>query len=201
MGPDLLSESNPFASRWVRPGAVPYLFPAGATAATLLDRLRAQNWWGQIVGPHGSGKSTLLAALLTELRQAGKEPLAIALHDGARGLPEPFAQALTDPARSTQRVVVIDGYEQLRWWRRWRVEHQCSRSGQGLLVTVHRALRLPILCRTAVTEAVAATIVARLQAGRPPLISPQEARVALRAHHGNLREALFDLYDLYERRR
>src|SRR5262249_23632578 len=75
---------NPFATRRVRPGAIPFLFPTGESVGQLLDRLRAAGWWGQVVGPHGSGKSTLVAALLPELCQAGREPLLLVHHRGER---------------------------------------------------------------------------------------------------------------------
>ena len=55
--------ANPFATRHVRPGAIPFHFPAETSAAQLVARLRELNWRGAIVGPHGSGKSTLLVAL------------------------------------------------------------------------------------------------------------------------------------------
>ncbi len=57
------AQSNPFSTRFVRPGALAYRFPPGESAATLVERLAASGWRGQIVGPHGSGKSTLVAAL------------------------------------------------------------------------------------------------------------------------------------------
>ena len=54
---------NPFSSERVKPGALPYLLPAGHSLASLLDQLLASRGLGQIVGPHGAGKSTLLASL------------------------------------------------------------------------------------------------------------------------------------------
>jgi hypothetical protein len=55
--------SNPFATRFTRPGAIEFIFPAGESLATLVARLRACDWRGQITGPHGSGKAPLRAAL------------------------------------------------------------------------------------------------------------------------------------------
>ena len=53
------AKSNPFSTRFIRPGAIEYLFAPGQTADSLIDRLRHNQWRGQIIGPHGSGKSTL----------------------------------------------------------------------------------------------------------------------------------------------
>jgi energy-coupling factor transporter ATP-binding protein EcfA2 len=66
-------------------GAVGFRFPPGQSAEQLVEQLRANQWRGQVLGPHGSGKSTLLAALLPAMERAGQRPLVVELHDGQRG--------------------------------------------------------------------------------------------------------------------
>jgi hypothetical protein len=186
---------NPLATRYVRPGAVEYLFPPGVDAGQLLDRLAAHHWWGQIVGPHGAGKSTLLATLLPRLARAGRGPLPVVLHNGQRRLPIDLRAA--DLPAATQ--LVIDGYEQLSRVERWRVRRWCRRRGWGLLVTAHDDVGLPEVFRCAVDAPLAVALVTRL-AG-PQAFSPEEIAQVLADQHGNLREALFALYDRYEARR
>ena len=82
-----LYEENPFCTRRIRPGAIPYYFPQGKSVETLVDKLEANGWDGQIVGPHGSGKSTLLAAMLPEIARRGKRLVHLELQDGVRELP------------------------------------------------------------------------------------------------------------------
>ena len=65
--PALPTSDNPFSTRRISPGAIPYVLPPGENAYALVDRLRQAGWWGEIVGPHGSGKSTLLATLADAL--------------------------------------------------------------------------------------------------------------------------------------
>src|ERR1700733_2507071 len=125
----VLPRSNPFASRWVRPGALPYLFPPGEGVQMLVERLRINGGRGQIVGPHGSGKSTLLASLLPELERTGRKPRLVVLHDGQRRLPSTVTQWLRDERRGQEWLVVIDGYEQLSYWSRFRLKRQCRRLG------------------------------------------------------------------------
>ena len=87
-------ESNPFATRYTRPGAITYQFslesrsdlppfgaacfspfesvsdvPSGAdpAACEIIGRLKAYQG-NLIIGPHGSGKTTLLHSLLDSLR-------------------------------------------------------------------------------------------------------------------------------------
>src|SRR5258707_1037455 len=86
--------SNPFSTRFVRPGAIPYQFPERVTADSLVEQLRSQNCRGAIIGPHGTGKSTLLATLIPAIENAGCKVRSIALHDGQRKLPPKFLKSI-----------------------------------------------------------------------------------------------------------
>lgn len=195
---------NPFASRFLRPGAIPFLFPEGRSLSQLVAQLAGQDGWGQIVGPHGSGKSTLLAALVDALRASG---CRLVVHTLRRGQRRPAAWP---PPPDTQQLV-IDGYEQLSWGWRWRIKAWCRRHGCGLLVTTHRDLGLPTLWTTTTDLPTLRKVVDHLlQHASPPTakaagpdqapFSEQELAAALTAAGGNLREALFRLYDLYPQR-
>ena len=138
---------NPFATRWVRPGALPFQFPPDQSADTLVARLRTHGWRGQIVGPHGSGKSTLLHTLRPELARAGREVVTYSLAGGQRRLNVSSAQRREWMAAT---LVVIDGFEQLNCWNRLRWRWQCRRAGAGLLVTTHSDVGLPTIAETTV---------------------------------------------------
>ena len=166
--------------------------------AQLVDRLRQNAWWGQIVGPDGSGKSALLAALVPAIKHAGRRTLVIELHDGQRRLPLDFRRA-AESGRST--VLIVDGYEQLGLLSRFRVKRFCRRAGLGLLVTAHAPVGLPDLFHSAVSLQLAQQIVEQLQREHPSHITPEDVAERFSLHGGNLRELLFELYDLYERRR
>jgi hypothetical protein len=196
--PHLEGSENPFATRRVRPGAIPYLFPAGEDAAGVVERLRANGWRGQIVGPHGSGKSTLLAALLPELRRVGRVPLLVALHDGQCRLPPGVNDQLEALPRGAA-IAIIDGYEQLSLWSRFWLEWCCRRRGAGLLVTAHQPVGLPALVQTAVTPETAWRVVEHLLPGPHRSITAADVTARLGAWAGNLREVLFELYDRHER--
>jgi hypothetical protein len=194
-----LPRSNPFATRRIRPGAVPFFFAPGESVATLVERLEAHHGWGQIIGPHGTGKSTLLAAFLAELRRWGKSPRLVEFHAGQRRKWQTVRQALAEPDTF---LLVVDGFEQLRFWSRYALKAICHRRGMGLVVTAHRSVGLPDLYRTEGTPAQAWQVVQYLLAGEEKkLIEADDLRHCLAARKGNLREALFDLYDLYEQRR
>ncbi len=189
--------SNPFSTRRIRPGAIPYVFSPNEDAASLVARLQANAWRGQIVGPHGSGKTSLVVALLPEIARAGREPILVTLHDGERSL----AAHQDEMDRATAAtVVMIDGFEQLAFWNKWRVRAFCRRRASGLLVTAHASVGLPTLTTTAVDLVRAQRVLDSLL---PDATGSDQAELqkVLAAHRGNLRDALFDLYDLHELRR
>jgi hypothetical protein len=194
--------TNPFATAFVRPGALPYLFEEDASHELLIADLRSSGWWGQIVGPHGSGKSTLLATLLPLLEEAGRQPVCFTLHEGQRSLP-PAASENTCWNNHTQ--VIVDGYEQLGWLARWRLKLTCRCRRAGLLVTAHKNVGLPKLWQTATSDELAWQLVSQLMNISPTTLGEAVITradvIACRHRHGeNLREALFELYDLYEHR-
>jgi hypothetical protein len=193
---DPLPRSNPFATARVRPGRIGYVFPEGESVGGLVDRLAAIAGRGQIVGPHGSGKSTLLAAVADELARRGRGVVTTALHDGARRLPAEFRAGVA--AAPAGAVVMIDGFEQLPWWRRRAAAWRCRRRGLWLVVTCHGPVGLPTLLETAVSPDLAWGIVRALMPDVETLVAPAEVAGLLAAHSGSLREVLFALYDRFE---
>lgn len=189
---------NPFATRHTRPGALAYDFGEGASLDDVLERLEACGGWGSIVGPHGSGKSTLVATLASALERAGRGVLATVLHAGQRRLPAGFAGAVRD--RSGPATVIVDGYEQLGWWARWRLERLCRRGRHGLVVTCHRPVALPVVFATKTSPELAQRLAARLMPPTEESIAEAVVGEIFRRHAGNLREVLMDLYDVFEQR-
>ena len=189
---------NPFSASRVRPGAMPYLFADGQDARQFVERLRNVNWWAAIIGPHGSGKSALLAALVPRIEQAPRQTLLVELHDGQRRMPLDLRRELQSDAPG---VLIVDGFEQLGILSRLRVKRTCRRRRWGLLVTAHESVGLTELCRTGVDLDAVERIVRRLQHGYPPLVTAEDVAEPFSRHVGNVREMLFELYDLYERRR
>lgn len=192
---------NPFCSRRVRPGAIPFLFPVGQSAAALVERLRASDWRGQIIGPHGSGKSSLLAALAPAIKERGRCVVLVELHDGQRRLPRDFPpSAGFDWATEVPTQIVVDGYEQLGRASRLWLGRFCRRRRCGLLVTAHADVGLPELYRITPDLSLAARVLDYLQRGYPPHATAEDLAERFARHGGNLREVLFDLYDVYQQR-
>jgi hypothetical protein len=207
------SRTNPFATRYTRPGAIEFVFVDGQSAASLVEKLRQQSWWGAILGPHGAGKSTLLETLEPALAEAGRQIVHFSLHDNERSLPVHASDAAS---WSDATQVVVDGYEQLSWWGRLRLKSLCRRRGAGLLVTAHAPVDLPELYQVqpsleatrqvvaellrVVTQRTAAEAAESNQPLRADVITPDDVAVHFDIHHGNVRETLFALFDLYRQR-
>jgi len=196
--PPSLDRSNPFCAARLRPGTIDYVFERGKSLEQLVDALEANAWRGQIIGSHGTGKSTLLAALAPVMEGRGRLVRSITLVAGERHLPREFLRSLRLSAGLG--VAAVDGVEQLHAWNRLLLKQFCQTQDIGLVVTSHRSADLPNLYETALDEVRAWSVVQRLQKGFPPRIQSCDLVQRLGQRQGNLREALFDLYDLYEDR-
>jgi hypothetical protein len=195
---DLMSPSNPFATRFIRPGALRFIFPRGHSAESIVDALQAAGWRGEIIGPHGSGKSTLVAALMPVLESRGRRVRHFLFR---RNSPKPQPDSLDGSQWDFRTQVVVDGYEQLTWFSRRRLQSACRKRGAGLLITSHQPCGLTTIYRTQTTLPLARAVVAALLPLGDTTISPADVALAYEETRGNLRETLFRLYDLYQERK
>ena len=186
---------NPFATRFIKAGSLPFVFPDGESLPQIEHRLREANWRGQIVGPHGSGKSTLLKSLEPHWATWGRRSFSFALKDGSRTLPK----ILTSSDWKHVDTVIVDGYEQLSLWSRIGLLLRCWRSRKGLIVTTHDRVRgIPLLFTTQTNEQLATHLTRTLlDRSNVPNSTELLERVPfyLRKHDGNMREMFLSLYD------
>ena len=185
------ARDNPFASARVH--RIRYRFD-GLTWDQFLELLEQRNYRGAIVGPEGAGKSTLLEDLRPKLIERGCAPISLRLTMEtprfSRGVLRELSVKL-----SSRNVVLLDGAEQMSWWAwasfLWRV-----RRAGGLIITAHRTGLLPtvLTCRT--NAELLSEIVSRLL-GEAQTMSRNEIDRLFQRHHGNIREALRELYDTF----
>jgi hypothetical protein len=200
------ARKNPFAVRYVRPGAIPFLVPApekprGDPIETMLAKLRRQKWQGQIVGKHGSGKSTLLAEIAHRLHHQGLKVRTFRFDAlGGAGVRE-MKKAMTGSA-SAKRVFLIDGFDRLSWRQRWTCRRLACRQSVGIVVTTHKKLFLPMLYRTETSVDLLEAIVEHLihcKKLEAVAISRHQLEECFDRHSGNIRDILFALYDQFEK--
>lgn len=189
--------SNPFATRFIRPGAMPYLFPPGVSAESLVADLAKQSWRGAIIGPHGTGKSSLIVSLVAELDRRGRKLIQQQLHGGQRALDWP---ALDWQTWTNESLVIIDGYEQLSFWQRLLLRARCYQRRAGLLVTAHQPVQLPTLFTTQPTAELTQQIVQKLVPAGDERVTPSDVAAAFAEQQGNVRETLLQLFDVYRSR-
>ncbi len=212
---------NPFATRWVTPGAIRYHFPKGDSLPELLARIAEHEGRGAIIGPHGTGKSTLIATVASDCERRGIAVSVLRTHDGG----QPSLSSILSAARDvTGGLLIVDGFEALAALVRRATSWACRYQRCGLLVSSHASTFLPTVMETASSLRIATRLARRLwqhsqhRAARPthdtePLArwSPAAAtdlpltaaciRHCYQESAGNLREFFFHLYDECERLR
>lgn len=199
MTPSLAPDTpgNPFSTKFIRPGAIPFLFPNGTDAAILVRRMRATRWRGQIIGPHGSGKTSLLLALKPHL-EAERRTVWYQPEPGSKKLR--FSLASQFRFWEKELLVIIDGFGELPVPTQLAIVAVTKWKGNGLLITTHRRkFGLPILVtlrpKLETFSAVVNYITSRFPQDSLANISQQELNQIWLKHNGNIREALFDLFD------
>ncbi|MGI9177832.1 MAG: hypothetical protein ACR2IT_08250 [Pirellulales bacterium] len=187
--------SNPFSTRFTRPGMLPPLDQEGVPVdvGRLLAGLHAGGL--AIEGPHGHGKTNLLHAVLAAAVAAGRPTGFFRIGSQDWGWRALFLIGRARP----ETVVGIDGWELLSPGLAGllRVAATCRRA--TIVATTHGPARMPVLARCETSPRLLAAIVDRLPA-HGGCIAKTDIDEAFHRHEGNVREALYDLYDRFERR-
>ena len=197
----MIPATNPFSTRHTRPGCIVPLDGHGLPIDVdgLLDRLRRVGGTAAIVGPHGSGKSTLLVKVADALEASGVRVMRVRLRTWRD------VAGVVDAIKRTGRrgAVCVDSWECLSVVIRGLVRLAALARGCGLVVTTHHDGGMPVLARCHTSRALLESIVGRLP-GRAhwygTVIQSQDIEAAFGRRRGDIREALYDLYDVFELR-
>ncbi len=179
---------NPFASH--RIDALPFRVP-GTSLEELAARIDTLGGRAQIVGREGSGKTTLLEQLVRHLE--GEVVLvapAGTRREGWRSIEERLP-----PRIGRRHTVLVDAAGCLGPAGRLMLGARARDAGR-LVVTRHRAGRLPTLHRCRTTPDLFADLVRDLAPHYAPRLEPGLAEIFAR-HHGNLRLCFRELYDRF----
>ncbi|MDA0658199.1 MAG: hypothetical protein O3C60_05100 [Planctomycetota bacterium] len=194
----LIEPHNPFATRFLSPGQIPFFFEPGESIPSLYEAWLAAKCSGQIVGPHGTGKSTLLMEWAGFFASQAIPVRHVTIT--AANPPPTYRQMLEWRTADRGTVLMIDGYEQLSAVRRWRIERSARAHGFGLLVTTHRDLNLPWTYRTDCNLASMQSIARWLQRQCKPLVGEKDVADSYAKCGGSSRELLLSLFDIYHNR-
>lgn len=200
--------SNPFCTRFVRPGAIPYRFVGShGDLNSICDRLQSSRN-GLIIGPHGSGKSTLLQSLMPFLQQRFGRIGHLQL--SANPLVTPLGRMLQKrqswilvrdhwASLNDNDLVIIDGLEQTFAHDRIRMLCRPKNRRPAILGTSHsRLFGLPVLFQTRTSRELIVQLTERLIHNQPDLVAGLVHHKL--ANHDwdrpvNLRDFWFECYD------
>ncbi len=168
--------------------------PLDVTFDEILLRLRELNYRAAIVGPDGSGKTTLLEDLQPILQRKGLQTRMVFVNDTSP-LDGPACRRLLSELNRDE-ILLLDGADLISraCWsllKRHTITH-----ASGVVITSHKLGLLPTLIKCAATPALLVEIVTAL-APQGPGISTDLLDTLYKRHHGNLRDCLRELYDLY----
>ncbi len=190
----LLRPSNPFSTRFVQPGKLDFLFPSRSAEETFWANLRRHDYRGAIVGPHGHGKTTLLHHVMERIDRTHVRWISLNSQSSLPHRPDCAQQGL---------LYVVDGFEQLSWWKQRRWIRNTRLRQQGLLVTAHRRVGLPTLLQLTSDKSMAWHLVQQLLQSHDAVelrFTRDLVEQRLAQHGGNVRDLLFHLYDVWESR-
>ncbi len=192
---------NPFSTRFVQPGAIPWL-ATDTSIDSLLFRLYDVGNRAIICGPHGSGKSTILIHLASVAQRKGLKVHCLRIRSWIDAIRVMRVFATINPKQS---LVSVDSWERLGFFGRFLCQFADFR-GLCVVVTVHKRTwwnNWPVLLHMKADDKTFRLLVDELMtkyAGSKTIeFSGAMLRDVFQRHSGNLREGFFELYDHYER--
>lgn len=190
---------NPFSTRYVRTGRLPPLDVTGRPLdiAKLGAMYAGLGGSAAIVGPHGSGKTTLLGAIAEWLEREGRVVARVRIRECGD-----VVRLVTAVVRCTGGgVVCVDSGERIGRLTVACVSVAARLLGSRILMTAHRPGPLPTLVTCATSSALLAAIVARLPGRHADVVIGRgDINETFQRASGDVREALFLLYDRFEER-
>lgn len=187
---------NPFATRYIRAGRIEplneYGFPRNIEE--IFERFQSLSRCAAIEGPHGSGKSTLMAAIVEHCKQENIFTKTFVI----RSFGDVPQLMYGTACASRETIICVEGWERVGHFS--GVIMAIARFRRcGLLVTSHRPTRLSQLMQCRSNQQILKAVVGCLPS-HSGIIQEDDCEDAFRKSSGNLREALLDLYDRFERR-
>ena len=192
---------NPFSTRFVQPGAIPWL-TTDISLRAVLFRLYDVDNRAIICGPHGSGKSTILSHLASVAQREGLKVHCLRIRSWIDAIRVMRVFATINPKQS---LVSVDSWELLGFLG-WFLCQFADFRGLCVVVTVHERPwwnNWPVLLHTKADDKTFRLLVHELMAkyagSKTIEFSGAMLRDVFQRHSGNLREGFFELYDHYER--
>jgi predicted ATP-binding protein involved in virulence len=189
------ARTNPFASRYVE--SIAFQCP-GLSFEEIMARLKKLNYRAAIIGPEGSGKTTLLETIGKRLQQTGFKTIYVRLNEENKKLKKDLFNH-NPKTRIIDHAFLVDGAEQLTWMA-WKLFCLHIKNAGAVIITSHAETRrirmMPTLLNTTTCPDLLYDLVFKL-IGKKDMVSRQEITRLFNCHHGNIRLALRELYDIW----
>ncbi len=189
------ARNNPFSSRHVE--SLAYQYP-GISVYDIMARLKGLNYRAAIVGPEGSGKTTLMETIGAGLQKEGFQTLYVRFDEENKKLRKDLFKYNPDKL-TTDHAFLVDGAEQLSWLA-WKFLCLYTKKAGAVIITSHaqaqRIRMIPTLLNTTTSPELLYSLVLKL-VGEKHMISGREISRLFESHHGNIRLALRELYDIW----
>ena len=190
-------QHNPFATRFTRPGEIPFQLRGHENLNSIIDSFRDHRFVSQIVGPHGSGKTTLTQTLEPLLRETFYSVRRVTVRDAKRIQSD--ETEIPNRLDSINRLMIVDGFERLPWLHRRLLLKNARCPQTGLLITTHRRIAgVPILYEVQPTLETLQRLSHELAPG--VIIEKNFLATVFETNEGNIRESLMTLYNWFETR-
>ncbi len=209
-----MNASNPFSTRYVQPGNITFRLRDGLTIEELFEQfLKIPNRRAAIVGPHGSGKSSLLETMRKYIPHQFEVDVHRLSSESTRRDKTGARWELTADRWGPQTIVIVDGFEQVGWWARYRLMQLVQSRKSRLLVTTHSPMRrFPLLWMTQRAVDDDHYVLRHLLVGyddeADQSTETTEIEVAMTRwrevrlrHPSDMREALMEMYDWWEKKK
>ena len=158
-----------------------------------MHRLQENHFRGALVGPKGTGKTTLLLELQGKLEEMGFKTCRLFLNRDKRKLSKNEVRELKQ-AVNQGAIILLDGFEQMNLLNHAKFVQRVKHA-KGLIVTVHKPIKLPTILRTATSFKTFKQMVSELQNDSRQFEADQ-LKALYDTHQGNIRLAFRSLYDL-----
>ena len=196
---------NPFATRFTKPGRIPYLFAHDTCLAKVVENLKSLGFRGQVIGPHGSGKSTFLHSIIHEMRKLSVDVRFVRIEPKSKEARWKNVSSSQTPSDisfngyrgAKMRVLIIDGFEQLALLQRRLAIGWTRKNKVGLVVTAHRNVGLKTVLKTRNDLSTLERVVEWLQKHNNNRMPSELIKTSFEAADQNIRETLFLLYDRF----
>ena len=162
----------------------------------IYQKLKENNFRGQITGKHGAGKSTLAQKLQRKAIDNGLECIYLFANESSRNAHfQNWEETLNKVSPET--IVILDGIGHVSYFKRKRFLRMHSK----LLLVLHKQLKQEkLICHLSPDSKLLEKLIQKLAGSESTVLLEKVggAKPLLKKHNDNLRDCFFELYKIWQ---